>query len=245
MLYLGPGAAAERHAHHAVQFVQASQGAMELQLEDRTVAVQAALVPANVQHAFSAGGQRIALLLVERHGRLGIALDRVARARAGAELAGELAGLELPPGDATTEAAMAWCNAVLAAFGVAADAPRPSLAIRRAIAYVHESLDGVPRLDEAAARAGLSPTRFTHRFSEEAGIPFRRFVLWARLHRAVEGIRRGANLTEAAVAAGFSDSAHLSRTFRSMFGLSPSAVLPLVEFAGSWSSEGDRNVQAP
>lgn len=33
---------------------------------------------------------------------------------------------------------------------------------------------------------------------------------------------RGSSLTEAAHVAGFADSAHLSRTFRSMFGIAPS-----------------------
>ena len=35
---------------------------------------------------------------------------------------------------------------------------------------------------------------------------------------------RGANLTEAAHLAGFADSAHLSRTFRAMFGVAPSLL---------------------
>jgi AraC-like DNA-binding protein len=33
------------------------------------------------------------------------------------------------------------------------------------------------------------------------------------------------SLTEAADAAGFADSAHFSRTFRAMFGLTPSQIL--------------------
>ena len=48
--------------------------------------------------------------------------------------------------------------------------------------------------------------------------------------------RSGGDLTEAALAAGFSDAAHLSRTFRAMFGLSPSLLLPFVELTGTpWS----------
>ena len=35
---------------------------------------------------------------------------------------------------------------------------------------------------------------------------------------------RGASLTEAAHLAGFADSAHLSRTFRAMFGVAPSLL---------------------
>jgi AraC-like DNA-binding protein len=65
------------------------------------------------------------------------------------------------------------------------------------------------------------------------GIPFRRFVLWSRMRQAVASTQAGRDLTEAAVDAGFSDSAHLSRTFRAMFGLSPSMVLPLAEIVGS------------
>lgn len=52
------------------------------------------------------------------------------------------------------------------------------------------------------------------------------------LPTAVAATQRGAHLTQAALAAGFSDSAHLSRTFRSMFGLSPSLVLPHAEIVG-------------
>jgi AraC-like DNA-binding protein len=81
----------------------------------------------------------------------------------------------------------------------------------------------------------MSPTRLTHVFSREVGIPFRRFVLWTRIKHAVSTTRAGANLTAAAVAAGFSDAAHFSRTFRGMFGLSPSRVLPVAEIlATQW-----------
>ena len=104
---------------------------------------------------------------------------------------------------------------------------------RRAIAYVESAIDGMPELGEAARRIGISPTRLTHVFSREVGIPFRRFVLWSRIKRVAEATQAGKDLTQAAVAAGFSDSAHMSRTFRGMFGLSPSLLLPLMELIGS------------
>jgi AraC-like DNA-binding protein len=36
---------------------------------------------------------------------------------------------------------------------------------------------------------------------------------------------RGANMTEAAISAGFSDSAHFSRLHRETFGVTPSSIL--------------------
>ena len=58
-----------------------------------------------------------------------------------------------------------------------------------------------------------------------AGLPLRRYVLWLRLRDVLLSLAEGASLTEAAHAAGFADSAHMSRTFRDMFGVRPSMFL--------------------
>ena len=77
---------------------------------------------------------------------------------------------------------------------------------------------------QLAASVGLSTSRFRHLFAAEVGISLRHFTIWNRLYAAVETLSRGGNLTEAAHDAGFSDSAHLSRSFRRMFGIAPSTV---------------------
>jgi AraC-like DNA-binding protein len=78
----------------------------------------------------------------------------------------------------------------------------------------------------AARHVALSPSRASHLFVENTGLQFRTYVLWLRLVRAVDAHVAGMNLTEAAQEAGFSDSAHLSRTFKRMFGL-PAAALEI------------------
>lgn len=72
---------------------------------------------------------------------------------------------------------------------------------------------------EAANVIGLSESRMLHRFTEYTGIPFRRYLLWLRLRDAIDCITVGMNFTDAAHEAGFSDSAHLSRTFSDTFGM--------------------------
>jgi len=71
----------------------------------------------------------------------------------------------------------------------------------------------------------LSESRFSHLFKEQIGIPVRKFILWCRIQEALKELLKGNNFTKSAHAAGFSDSAHFSRTFLEMFGVSPSSVL--------------------
>ncbi|HJQ31292.1 MAG TPA: AraC family transcriptional regulator [Pyrinomonadaceae bacterium] len=107
------------------------------------------------------------------------------------------------------------------------DAVRP---LDRRVAGAIEYLDsaiGRRRLTiaEIASEVALSPSRFSHLFNEQVGIPVSRYVLWARTRAALNLMTSGRSLTEVALEAGFSDSAHLSRTFRSMIGIAPSTLL--------------------
>jgi len=67
----------------------------------------------------------------------------------------------------------------------------------------------------------LSASRFAHLFKQEVGVPVRRYVLWQKMRRALDLAMAGESLTSAALTAGFADSAHLSRTVRSIQGVAP------------------------
>ncbi|WDE11773.1 helix-turn-helix transcriptional regulator [Thalassomonas haliotis] len=75
------------------------------------------------------------------------------------------------------------------------------------------------RAAEVAGQLALSQSRFLHLFREELGIAWRPYLLWRRMMCALRAILNNASATEAAHLAGFSDSAHLSRTFRNSFGM--------------------------
>jgi len=63
-----------------------------------------------------------------------------------------------------------------------------------------------------------------HVFTRSVGVPLRPYVRWLRLQRAAAELTTGSSVTDAAHAAGFADAAHLTRTFREMFGATPSAI---------------------
>jgi AraC family transcriptional regulator len=96
--------------------------------------------------------------------------------------------------------------------------------VRKVIAWAHQQLEGPVSLAGAVPLTNLSAGRLRHLFVEQTGLPFKTFILWLRLMRALERFAAGRTLTEAAHDAGFSDSAHLSRTFRRMFGVAPGAL---------------------
>ena len=98
-------------------------------------------------------------------------------------------------------------------------------ALRRALTLGTEHPDGPPGLQTLASGVGLSASRLGHLFRDELGLPFPSWRRWTRLRLALDHIRAGGTLTSAAPAAGFADSAHLTRTCRAMFGITPTEAL--------------------
>jgi AraC-like DNA-binding protein len=201
---------------------------------DRRVLARAALIPSGEPHAFKMGGERIFYALVEPHGASGVALAQRAQELRGLDLA-ELVSLGTEPaGDQVS--LEEYADELIGSLTPGSPYPYRPLSpyVVAALEYLDGALQGRPRLGEAARAAHISPSRLTHLFSQQVGIPFRRFVVWLRLRRAAEHAWSSQTLTEAAVAAGFSDMAHLSRVCRSMFGVSPSALLQMQPVMASW-----------
>lgn len=78
---------------------------------------------------------------------------------------------------------------------------------------------------ELACRLSVERTRALRCFQAATGQAFREFKLWSALQYAAEQMRDGALVRTAAMDAGFADTAHLSRAFRRLFGLTPSAAI--------------------
>lgn len=78
-----------------------------------------------------------------------------------------------------------------------------------------------------AREAGLSSSRFQHRFRASTGLALRPYLRRRRLLIAMAEVMKGETLTGAAVAAGFADAAHFTRTVRRHFGITPSTLSQL------------------
>ncbi len=100
-----------------------------------------------------------------------------------------------------------------------------SAQFRRAKAFIDEHLAD-PNLDlgKVAAAMQLS-TRYLHGLLSEGGLKYLQYVLEQRLARCAKDLTVASNLdssiTEIAYRWGFLDSAHFSRSFKALYGMSP------------------------
>jgi AraC-like DNA-binding protein len=91
--------------------------------------------------------------------------------------------------------------------------------IEKVLSILYQLPEKKMKIKELAYMVCMSESRLIHLFTEQIGIPIRRYLLWLRLLDAINLIIQGIGFTTAAHETGFSDSAHLSRTFKKMFGL--------------------------
>lgn len=129
-------------------------------------------------------------------------------------------------------------DALVAELAPASAASSPVDArVRRVLRWV-DAQEHAGRFDEvtlagALELVGLSESRFAHVFSEQVATPWRSYLVWRRALVAASWVSSGSTLTEAAHRAGYSDSAHLSRQFRALFGYAPSVALARSGFVQS------------
>jgi AraC-like DNA-binding protein len=96
-------------------------------------------------------------------------------------------------------------------------------AIRLARDFLERHLTDRVRLTDIASAAGLPPFRLFRAFERATGMSPHTYQRQARIRLATRLIRIGHSLAEIAVAAGFADQAHLTRSFQRSLGVTPGA----------------------
>jgi AraC family transcriptional regulator len=95
--------------------------------------------------------------------------------------------------------------------------------LRRAMDFMREHLSGDISLEQLASVCDLSVSYFARGFKNGTGVSPHRWLVEARLERAKDLLNTKMTLAEVAVACGFADKCHLSRTFRRATGDAPGA----------------------
>ncbi|MFF0527939.1 helix-turn-helix domain-containing protein [Nocardia amikacinitolerans] len=205
------------HSHAAVQVLLVTAGEVTvIDAAGRSATAEVAIIPPGVRHEVRATpGARGFIAYLDSAGLVGHAA---------------LAWLGDLPADQVTSWVTAATPSITAAAPQRNSASRPPRrathpVVGEALRVAAASASGPPSLGDLAAAVAMSPSRLSHLFTEHVGLPYAAWRRWTRLQLAVGTVRAGGSLTEAAHAAGFTDSAHLTKTCRDLFGITPTEAL--------------------
>lgn len=220
------------HAHHAIQIVMALEGRVATKGADGDWREsRGVIVRHDAQHTFDAKGADGAMIFVDPESSEGVWLRTM--------LAEDITMIPDARTDPCVAALRAFCEqpfespeirelirgCVLSLCGGAPPTRRADPRVTKVLDAIRGSEDLKVSLEDAAKMTFLSPSRFAHLFKQQVGLPFRRYLLWRKLARALLAIGRERTIADAAHAAGFADAAHLTRTFHQMFGIPPSVLM--------------------
>jgi transcriptional regulator GlxA family with amidase domain len=229
----GPGSRSTAHAHHAMHFVIALEGELSVRVsaEREWLAAAGVLTAPDAVHSIEASGLEVLLVFLDPESAVGASLTAAVegsiRTISDAERT-ELVRSAHPQVIMRADGAE-WTRRAVETLG--GRALRPPSAVHPRVRKLLRLLRAAGAKDDLslerlASSVGLSPGRLMHVFTTSIGIPLRPYLAWLKLQRAAAAIASGAPLASAAQAAGFADAAHMSRTFRAMFGVSPSSLRP-------------------
>ncbi|MCE9500586.1 MAG: AraC family transcriptional regulator [Leptospira sp.] len=229
VLYAAQGMVAEFHRHYAVSIAITLGEPLFIETETSSDNYFAAIVPQNLFHKANSPGTKMILLLIDPESAECQSVAPFIQANKISKLDPALffplqkKFSDLLSGKLNCKEAWELHNEIL--FTISGIKPvkfNPDERILSITGKLRSELPENIRVGDLAKEVALSSDRLMRLFKEQLGLPIRRYLLWLRILESVKHLKNNSNLTEAAHAAGFSDSAHMSRTFKENFGIQPS-----------------------
>ncbi|CAA0119517.1 helix-turn-helix transcriptional regulator [Zhongshania aliphaticivorans] len=220
LVMAGPALNAEHHSHHAAQWSFVREGVIITESSERDrVSAQGVFIPPGYQHSCVTVNHVVMVYWEPEHS----AFQECSLRQQGQRVIPVVYPLEWVETLTSNHAKELALRCVDAApermnWDQASSIDPRVLQIQ---SWVRRNLSQAISLEQAASEVHVSAAHLARLLRSQCGTTFRAFVRWARLRAAVESALAGSSLTAAAHDAGFSDSAHFSRTFRSMFGVTP------------------------
>ena len=215
---------ASSHSHAMMQFFVCTDGMLNLKAGKDKPEAKCILVNKNVKHSFKADNRICFTSIIEPVSDLGLALDDllagsdyfIVDGSRAEHVIGKVFCLKEKPDKESYDELM---DAVYGCFDLQ---PLNKQLDERIVAFLemlkHCTCDD-HSIEEYAGKLCLSSSRLSHLFSEQVGIPIKKYLILHQLERAFEEILQGESITKAAIDAGFDSPSHFAAVVKSLMGL--------------------------
>lgn len=234
VVHWGAGDRVALHAAPAWKLVAGLDRELTISFRGETLRARAILIPPDVPQAIACEGTSVSFHVEAGGGSMPFGrADRKIRCLEGRDLdrALALSRQGQDPGD-DREALFELFAGLPEARGASFVDPRVTAALNALAA------DPGVELAALAKRCFISPVRLRHLVHSAGGSSLRVLRLWYRTMRGVELLLGGRTITEAALAASFSDHAHFTRSFARFIGRTPSSIHGRTTLLEPWATAG-------
>ncbi len=227
---------AETHQHHAAQITLDFEGTFELHCQDTIQDYKCVLIPPNVSHCVRSNNHWQVTMLLDADNPITQRLLKYFKATTQPMEIPEayykdlmILGRQSQAQSLVVTELSETLQRVFNLWVSDIEINEQDARIEKLLSLISASTSP-EEVDQILAEVPLSKSRLSHLFVEQAGVTLRRYILWQRLRRAITLILAGKSITDAAFDASFSDLPHLSRTFKSMFGINISTFFKVKDF---------------
>jgi AraC-like DNA-binding protein len=231
-MYIGKAVDTSIHDHHAIQIAISFDKAIEIKLPDSSYKFKAAIIDSDQPHECRTYDNTFLLLNIAPESKIGITFKKKYLANQKiAELPDEKTSefigklkIELK-GEQNSNEIFSITRQFLYTLTNFEEVRIFDARILEVLKLLNQQNDVQAKINDIASKVFISPSRLIHLFTDQVGIPIRKYILWTKLLIATQKIIDTKNITQAALEGGFSDAPHFNRIFKRMFGLNPSTLL--------------------
>ena len=216
------------HSHMAAHIIISMDGSMKAQCAGAEYLCHGILVPSGISHTVDTQGNAVLVFLYDCTTEVAQQIREVACFPE--EICKEIVQLYADMESASDsyyrfeKTVLSWLGIIGAATNVTDERIQTAMKFIRA-----KSTEKVTCQDVADA-VHLSQGRFSHLFREQVGMTFTAYLIYQRILYVYTQMLQGKSITEAALEAGFSSSAHFADVNRRVFGISASTITRNLDF---------------
>lgn len=217
-----------QHSHMAAHIIISMDGSIKVQCARAEYLCHGILVPSGISHAVDTQGNAVLVFLYDCTTEVAKQIREVACIPE--EICKEIVQLYADM-ESVSDSYYGFEKAVLSRLRITGAATNVTDdRIQTAMEFIRAKSTEKVTCRYVADAVHLSQSRFSHLFREQVGMTFAAYLIYQRIMYVYTQMLRGRSITEAALEAGFSSSAHFADVNRRVFGISASTITHDLEF---------------